>query len=225
MKINNTFENLRHDPEKVIFNYSSLQLNDIEKNVLCKGLNFCLPPRKLNYADTLVSFELLYRDIKNLEMNHEERESIKARMKDISFSMYNNYDPKQEENLTADELKALNNLKSRSDIIIQKSDKGNSIVIIDKSSYIEKMESILSDTSKFGKVDLDPGKELNYIINQEKRIRSVLKILNDNGNISTSLYKVYLKIAGTFYINTCNFLITCFENKSNTSFFRLKRVE
>ena len=121
-------------------------------------------------------------------MNHEERESIKARMKDISFSMYNNYDPKQEENLTADELKALYNLKSRSDIIIQKSDKGNSIVIIDKSSYIEKMESILSDTSKFGKVDLDPGKELNYIINQEKRIRSVLKILNDNGNISTSLY-------------------------------------
>ena len=38
-----------HDPDKVIFNYSSYKLPDIEKKVLVRGLKFALPPVKLNY--------------------------------------------------------------------------------------------------------------------------------------------------------------------------------
>ena len=36
--------------------------------LLVKGLNFCLPPKQLNYADYLVHFEFFYRDIHNLEI-------------------------------------------------------------------------------------------------------------------------------------------------------------
>ena len=49
-----------NDPEKVIFNFSKYALSDIEKKLLAKGLNFCLPPKQLKYADYLVHFELFY---------------------------------------------------------------------------------------------------------------------------------------------------------------------
>ena len=49
-----------HDPQKVIFNYSSHVLTESEKSLLCKGLNFAIPPDKLEYSDFLLSFELLY---------------------------------------------------------------------------------------------------------------------------------------------------------------------
>ena len=52
-----------HDPQKVILNYSSHVLTESEKSLLCKGLNFAIPPDKLEYADFLLPFELLYRHI------------------------------------------------------------------------------------------------------------------------------------------------------------------
>ena len=36
-----------HDPDKVIFNYSSHVLTGSEKSLLCKGLNFAIPPKTL----------------------------------------------------------------------------------------------------------------------------------------------------------------------------------
>ena len=39
-------------------------------------------------------------------------------------------------------------------MVIQKSDKGNSVVIVDKDTYIKRMENLLSDQRKFEKVTL-----------------------------------------------------------------------
>ena len=54
-----------HDPDDVIYNYSSYILNDIEKSVLTKGLNYALPPKKLKYENYILPFELLYRSVKD----------------------------------------------------------------------------------------------------------------------------------------------------------------
>ena len=61
------FENSQtaHDPDRVIFNYSSHVLTESEKSLLCKGLNFAIPPKTLEFADYLLPFELFYRDIHN----------------------------------------------------------------------------------------------------------------------------------------------------------------
>ena len=56
-----------HDPDKVIANYSSYKLSNNEKKLLFKGLNFAVPPQKLNYADYLAPYELMLRDVKTLE--------------------------------------------------------------------------------------------------------------------------------------------------------------
>ena len=46
---------------------------------------------------------------------------------------------------------ALINPSQNKPIVIQKSDKGNSIVIVDRDKYIKKMNNFLSDQSKFQK--------------------------------------------------------------------------
>ena len=47
----------RNDPEKVIFNFSKGYLNESEKVLLSKGLNFFLPLKQFKYADYLLNFE------------------------------------------------------------------------------------------------------------------------------------------------------------------------
>ena len=73
---------------------------------------------------------------------------------------------KDELNITPDELKALKGLSSRKVFIIQKADKGNSVVILNKSDYIKRM---LSDTDKFKKLNVKPGKEINLLSKHEDK--------------------------------------------------------
>ena len=79
------------------------------------------------------------------------------------------------------------------DIIIQKADKGNVVVIIDKTAYFTKMNSILNDETKFQKVTFckKPHKnsELDYILEKEDEISKFLKELNDCNVISDEVYK------------------------------------
>ena len=102
-----------HNPDKIIINHSSYHLSDIEKTVLAKGLNFALPPKKLNYADYLTPYELLFRDIKELSVDDNILERVKIDMKKICFSSFENFKFKDELNITPDELKALKDLSSR----------------------------------------------------------------------------------------------------------------
>ena len=66
-----------HDPEKVISNFSSHILSDSEKSLLCKGLRFALTPKKIDYADFLLQFELLYRDTLQFNLPSEKRDLLK----------------------------------------------------------------------------------------------------------------------------------------------------
>ena len=62
-------------------------------------------------------------------------------------------------------------------------------MILDKCSYIRAIEEILNENSKFSKLDIRAGKEINHIVNLEKRITSELKLLKDNEIIDKSTYK------------------------------------
>ena len=85
------FENSQtsHDHDKVIFNYSSHVLNESEKSLVCKDLNFAIPPKALEYANYLLPFELLFRFMHNLAINNEKKEVLKTRIKDCAFSSFN----------------------------------------------------------------------------------------------------------------------------------------
>ena len=117
-----------HDPEKVTFNFPSHKLNDDEKSLLCKDLNFAIPPKRLDYPDHMLPFELLFRDINKNEMPNEDKEFIKSRLKDSPPTTFRLYNYNSEINLTKNEKLVLNNLSNNKNSIIQKSDQGNSVV-------------------------------------------------------------------------------------------------
>ena len=74
-------------------------------------------------------------------------------------------------------------------MIIQKSDKGNSIVLINKSDYLDNMYNILSDSKKFVKSSLADDKHLNFIIGTEKKLTDLLKELKASEAILVANYK------------------------------------
>ena len=88
--LNNSYHNsvTSHDPDKVIFNFSGHVLYTTEKSLLSKGLNFAIPPKNINYADFMLPFELLYRDVDSLEVSNLDKEFIKSRLRDSAFSSY-----------------------------------------------------------------------------------------------------------------------------------------
>ena len=146
----------RQDPDKVIFNYSSHKVSNVEKNVLARGLNFALPPVKLNYGDYLTPFELLLRDVIKLPVLENILERLKVDTKREAFSSYDNYSFWDELNISKEEHKALKSLSTNKDLIIQKSDKRNSVVLVNRNDYIKQMNEMLTDSSKFKKLDIKP---------------------------------------------------------------------
>ena len=50
-------------------------------------------------------------------------------------------------------------------------------MILDKCSYISAIEEIFNDNSRFSKLNIPAGKEINHKINLGKRITSEIKLL------------------------------------------------
>ena len=103
-----------------------------------------------------------------------------------SYSAFNkdNFLPS---NFSKDELESLRKLKNVN-LVIQKTDKGNTIVILDKDSYLKSVETILKDSSELKKIPVVPDKDLNYIITPEKRVTDLLKKLKNKNTISEETY-------------------------------------
>ena len=73
----------------------------------------------------------------------------------------------------------------------------NFIPHLDKCSYISAIEEILNDNSKFFKLDIPAGKEINHIVNLEKRITSELKLFKEKEVIDKSSYKSIKPVGST----------------------------
>ena len=87
-----------------------------------------------------------------------------------------------------EEYDAFIRLASNDSIIIQNADKGNTVVVVDRVSYVEKMEELLSDTRKFVKVQFNPkhtvNKEIRHVLGMEDSIKQCLDDLLENNYLS-----------------------------------------
>ena len=172
------------DSDKIIFNYSSRNLSDTEIQLLSRGLKFCLPPKKVNKNVVKCSFEMLYREInKATSSSYENKDRFKTTLKELSYSYIYDYDfSKQKKILSNEEWSALNDLRNDPTIIITKPDKGNGVVIVDAKDYITKMSNIISDSSKFKKINEDPTKR------RETKLQNYLSKLKKNNFITEDVY-------------------------------------
>ena len=143
----------RNDPEKVIFHFSKASLIDSEKGLLFNSLNFSLTPKQLKYADYLLNFELFFKNICKLDiLSKENLELLKTKIKDATLSSFRYFNFNVLQYLSDSEFQALKNLsRFKKEVIIQKSDNSNSVVLVNKSDYVRHIEGILKDFNKFEK--------------------------------------------------------------------------
>ena len=79
-------------------------------------------------------------------------------------------------------------MKNENNLVVQKADKGNTIAILDKDSYLKPVETFMKDSSKLKNIPVAPDKDLNYILNSEKKVTDLLKKLKNKNAISEETY-------------------------------------
>ena len=102
-------------------------------------------------------------------MPNEDLDFVKTKTKEAALSSYQSYNNNISEHLSKGKFLALQNLRKNKNIVIQKSDNSNFVVVVDKADYLDKMENLLNDTQKFEKNNLKNDGILNFAINQEKQ--------------------------------------------------------
>ena len=69
-------------------------------------------------------------------------------------------------------------------LVIQKEDKGNTVVITNRTKYLERIISLLSDSMTFIQLSIDESKFINYIINLENKLKDCFKVIKNEEKIS-----------------------------------------
>ena len=118
---------------------------------------------------------MLFRDVAKQQVSDNILERLKVEIKREAFSSYDNYSFWDELNISKDEHVALKAFSANNNLIIQKSDKGNSVVLLNRTDYIKRLNEMLSDSSKFKKPSVTLVKEINFLLQQEDRLTNFLK--------------------------------------------------
>ena len=92
------------------------------------------------------------------------------------------------QNISNEEFEALKNVSANYNLIVQKANEVNSIVLVEKDMYFRHMEKVLDDVTKFEKVKIKNG-ILNFLINHERRINDYLKSLEKSCSSTTDQCK------------------------------------
>ena len=91
----------------------------------------------------MTPFVLFYREIRKLPIEDHQLEKVKTEIKKAAYSSFDNYNFWSELNISKEEYLALKGLPTNKDIILQKTDEGNSIVLVNKGDYIKRMKVLL----------------------------------------------------------------------------------
>ena len=85
----------------------------------------------------MLRFEKLFRDIKSNSESSVDLANVKARLQDTAFTSYSAFNKNNSppSNLSKNEFESPSKLKNENNVVIQKADKGNTIVILDKDVY------------------------------------------------------------------------------------------
>ena len=117
------------------------------------GLYFSIAPAKLHKSDIFSTFESIHRLLTSNIKTEELKNSLKADMSQLANSYYYNYRPSPR---TLRHHRILKNLRNNTNLVITKPDKGNGVVILDRSKYNDVILKIISDKTKFEEIASDP---------------------------------------------------------------------
>ena len=177
------------DPNRVIHNLSSKPVPERVKTLLAFGLDFSLPCWKLSFFQYHLAFEKLINSLSSLPLRDNVCfDAVKRGIVTISHRYFHNFKTAKVFSpiFSRKDISLLRNFASDKSRIVTRPDKGKGVVIIDRSSYVDKLETILNDRSKFVVVSEPILKTIRQVEDKINRLLSKLKSLS---MISEELYK------------------------------------
>ena len=138
---------------KNITHLTQYESSQEESDLLKADLYFSIQPDKIRKSEIFTTFEKINRSFLNNLKSEETKSQIKVHVSYLANSHFYNYKPSPR---ILRQHRVLRNLKKNKDIVITKADKGNGVVILDQKLYNNTIKEIISDTSKFKKLNEDP---------------------------------------------------------------------
>ena len=182
--------------ERVIFNYSSYNLNKYEREVLSLGPKFCILKPKVNDKDEILlqaANESLFADLSKCNKSEVYNEAaVKAEL-GSAFTQYKKA-TKTNQLITKKHLEAIKQLRQNKDIRIMKPDKGSGIVIMNTKQYNEQVETILADETKFRHLDNQKDNTAKTEANITNIINAIKKSVRKNSDEPTTDEQQLLKL-------------------------------
>ena len=154
-----------------ITNLSRHSLSNVETELLKYGLHHSLPPKMLNKTEVLVSYDLLHRFMKEDLKHQQDSGKLQSEISHIANSYYYNYLPSKS---TLKKHGILKRLQTNPNIVITRPDKGNGVVVLDKDLYEKCIHELISDKTKFKKLDHD------VTLKREKKLQNFLRKLKND---------------------------------------------
>ena len=129
------------------------KLSQEQTDLLKAGLYLSIQPDKIRKSEIFTTSKKIHHSFINNLKSEETKRQIKAHLSYIANSYFYNYKPSPR---ILRQHRVLRNLKKNKDIIMTKPNKGNGVVILDRKLYNNPIQKIISDTSKFEKLDEGP---------------------------------------------------------------------
>ena len=169
--------------------------------MLSKSLNFACHTLLWNIWNIWLIMNC-FSETLNLDTSHLDCELLKSRLKNLVFSSFKIYVSSRTPNfLTPEESESLLKLIKNKNVI-QKSDKGNSFILIDKIVYTNGIRKLSDNLRQFKKLSIDLSKELKFIFNCEQKVSDILKEIKKN-----RLMRIYARNYTQLVINLKSFIV------------------
>ena len=124
-----------------------------ESDILKHGLSFALPHSRINKRYKFTTFEIRHLFLTQNLYDEKDSYELKAEIPYISNSYVHHYRPSKN---VLKKHGIIERLRNNNDILIMKPEKGNGIVIMNKTDYESCMKDIMNDVTKFKALDGDP---------------------------------------------------------------------
>ena len=148
-----------------IINLSNFEMDENIVDIMSMGMNYHMQT-KIDPLHRKAQVEILYEDIKNKENRNIIKITDDSKLK-TELERFGSKTMQACKNpLTKEQHKAIRDFTNNKDVIVRKADKSNVFVVMNTQMYQQKIDEILSDSTKFMKIDKDPTEDLKKQINQ-----------------------------------------------------------
>ena len=134
----------------VVLNLSSDECSKLELTFLAHPLDHSIPSRSIKHKDVYWEFAVLFTQLRRLQpVSTDHVSDLKAQLNDLALAYVGSLVISWESDGRSEHLRTLISLSWNNSLVITRPDKDSGVVILDYQCNVNKMMSILGDTTKF----------------------------------------------------------------------------